>query len=125
MMLLSTLTWWYTAGWAGLAHRASRRVSQVLEMFSVQTLLETLFDPFRQISAGRVQGGPLEVRLRALGDRVFSRVFGAAVRTVIICIGLIAALLAGLASLVQLLIWPFIPCLPVVGVVVALIGWTP
>ena len=96
----------------------------MLETFSVALLLRTLFDPFRQISAGQVRGS-FDAQLRAMGDRLFSRVFGAVVRCIFIFIGLIGALGVGLFGLVELLVWPFIPFLPVIGIVLAVVGVQP
>jgi hypothetical protein len=124
MMVLALFSWWYTAGWARLAKRVGVRVESVLESFSVALLARTLFDPFRQISAGGVQG-PLGVQMRAFGDRLFSRVFGAVVRTLFIFMGIIAALLAALIGLVELLLWPLLPVLPIVGLILSLSGWMP
>jgi hypothetical protein len=123
MMLLALVSWWYTTGWAEVARRVVGRMGRVLEAFSVGLLFKTLFAPFRQISAGGVQG-PMAVQLRAFGDRLFSRFFGAVVRGIFILFGLIGALLAGLFGLVQLLLWPLLPVLPLVGLLLMLMGWT-
>lgn len=124
MMVLALFSWWYTTGWARLLMRVSQRIESVLESFSVALLARTLFDPFRQISAGGVQG-PLGVQMRAFGDRLFSRVFGAGVRTMFILMGIIASLFVALAGLVELLLWPLLPLLPLVGLALMLSGWTP
>lgn len=123
MMVLALFSWWYTTGWIRLIGRIGHRVEAVLESFSVALLARTLFDPFRQISAGGVQG-PLGVQMRAFGDRLFSRVFGAVIRIMFIIIGMIAALFVALLGLLELLFWPFIPVLPLVGVVIMVSGWT-
>lgn len=120
-MFLALVSWWYGAGWARLAGRVVWRMRVVLETFSVALLLRTLFDPFRQISAQEVRGS-LDTQLRAMGDRAFSRVFGAVVRSVVIFVGLLVALLTGLLGLVQLAAWPFVPLMPVVGIVLAALG---
>lgn len=96
----------------------------ILEAFSVGLLLRTLFDPFRQISAGQVRGS-FDAQLRALGDRLFSRVFGAIVRSIFIFIGLIGAFFAGLLGVVELLLWPVVPFLPVIGIALMVSGWQP
>ncbi|HSW66314.1 MAG TPA: hypothetical protein VLI54_04235 [Bacillota bacterium] len=116
MMVFAMLSWWYTAGWARLAKRVGTRVTATMEAFSVTLLASTLFSPFRQISAGAAQGKSLDVQLRAFGDRLFSRVFGAFVRSLFIVIGLIASLLAGLIGVVQLILWPLVPFGPIIGV---------
>lgn len=121
-MIVALFSWWYGAGWARLVGRIGTRMQVMLETFSVALLLRTLFDPFRQISAGQVRGS-FDMQLRAMGDRLFSRVFGAVVRGLFILIGLIAALLVGLFGLLELLTWPLIPFLPVIGIVLMALGW--
>jgi len=122
MMIVALFSWWYSAGWARLTGRVGSRMQIMLETFSVALLLRTLFDPFRQISAGQVRGS-FDAQLRAMGDRAFSRVFGAIVRSLFILIGLGAALLAGLFGLVELVVWPVVPFLPVVGIALTVLGW--
>jgi len=113
MLILSLFSWWYTAGWAQLARRAVLRVAGVLDFFSVGMLLKSLFAPFRQISVGRVQGS-LDAQVRAWADLQISRLIGAAVRTVVIVVGLIATLLMILVSIGLLLLWPLVPAAPFV-----------
>lgn len=96
----------------------------MLESFSVELLARTLFDPFRQISAAQVRGGGLDAQLRAMGDRAFSRVFGAVVRTLFIVLGLLAALLAGVIGVLQLVLWPLVPLMPLIGIGLAVLGLT-
>jgi hypothetical protein len=122
MVFVALFSWWYTAGWAELARRVVGRATGVLQTFSVGLLARTLFAPFRQISAGGVQG-PLNAQVRALGDRLFSRIFGAVIRAFFILFGLVGALFMALLGLVQLVLWPLVPVLPVLGVILALTGW--
>lgn len=123
MMLLALFSWWYTAGWAELAKRVGRHVQSMWEFFSVTDLARTLFSPFHQISAGSVQGS-FDTQMRAFGDRLFSRIFGAFVRTMFIFIAAVAAVCISIVGLVQLLLWPVLPLLPVIGVVLAAMGVT-
>lgn len=124
MIMLALFSWWYGQGWGRLAHRVGQRTGDVLGFFSVGTLAATLFAPFRQISAGQVQGDP-SMQMRAFFDRLFSRFFGAFLRSIMIVIGLLAALFSGLFGIVQIAVWPFIPFLPVIGIVLMSIGWLP
>jgi hypothetical protein len=96
----------------------------ILETFSVVLLLRTLFDPFRQISAGQVRGS-FDVQLRAMGDRAFSRVFGAMVRSIFVIIGTLGALAAGLLGVLECIIWPVVPFLPIIGLALMAVGWQP
>lgn len=122
MMIVALFSWWYGAGWARLIGRVGTRMQAMLETFSVALLARTLFAPFRQISAGQVRGS-FDMQLRALGDRLFSRLFGAVVRSLFIFIGALAALLAGLLGLLEAIVWPVVPLLPVAGIVLTLLGW--
>lgn len=118
-MLFALVSWWYTAGWAGLTGGAVNRSSRLLETFSVSLLLGSLFDPFRQISAGQVRGGGFDAQLRAFGDRLFSRLFGAVVRSIFILIGLTASGAVIVGSLLLMLIWPLVPFFPFIGIALA------
>lgn len=91
------------------------------DFFSIGLLAQTLFSPFRQISAGATQG-PLPVQLRAFFDRTFSRVFGAFLRTIMIIVGLCALLVRALLSLLGSLGWMIMPVTPILGVALWLMG---
>lgn len=123
MIAADLLTWWYGVGWMRLVHGAAARIQHVLDFFSVTLLLGSLFDPFRQIDAGKVQGSPQQ-QLQAFGNRLFSRVVGFFIRSVTIICGVICAIFITLFGLVQLLLWPLLPVLPILGLVAALAGWT-
>lgn len=96
-------------------HEVSGRVLGVLRFFSVGLLITSLFAPFRQISAGKVRGS-IKARFMAWGDRQFSRVIGAVVRLMLITVGLLIALIVGVIGLTLIIIWPFLPIAPLIGV---------
>lgn len=110
------LTWWYTIGWLDLLRRSADRLSSVLSYFSVSQLVGSLFAPFRQISAGGARG-PLNVRMRAWGDKQFSRVIGAIVRLILIITGLVAFAATLAVCLLALLIWPILPVVPLFALI--------
>lgn len=124
MLLTTFFSWWYGVGWLSLGRKVGGRVNGVLKFFSVGQLATSLFAPFRQISAGSVQG-PLGVQLRAWGDRQFSRVIGAVVRLLLIACGLAGALLYGLFGIIMMVLWPLLPALPVAGLVLTVSGFKP
>jgi hypothetical protein len=124
MILSALFSWWYGAGWSRVAHTTTEQIDAVMEFFSVGLLARTLFDPFRQISAGQVRGS-LPEQFRAWGDRTFSRVVGFVVRSMFIGIGCLGAVLVGLYGLGRLLLWPLLPVLPALGLIALAIGWTP
>lgn len=123
MILLALISWWYGAGWARSFKRVIERVDNVLAFFSVGTLLRTLFAPFRQISAGRVQG-PMNAQFKAFTDRLFSRFVGAFMRSFLVVVGFFSALFVGIYGLVQVLAWPLVPLLPIAGLIAWTMGWT-
>ncbi|HYG83424.1 MAG TPA: hypothetical protein VD907_00925 [Verrucomicrobiae bacterium] len=123
-MLVAFFLWWYTEGWKQQLKKAVLRLAGIADLFSIDLLLKTLFAPFRQISAGRVNGS-LNMQFRAFIDRLFSRVIGAIMRLFMIIIGAFALLLAVVVNVALLMIWPLLPLLPVVGVVLFIQGWLP
>lgn len=121
-MLLTTLfTWWYGIGWLTLVRKVNGRVNGVLRFFSVVQLAGSLFAPFRQISAGNVRG-PLGVKLRAWGDKQFSRMVGAVVRSLLILCGLVGAAFYAAFGFIIIVMWPLVPALPFVGVLLTVVG---
>lgn len=122
MLALALFSWWYTTAWKALGRRIGQRVDTAMDFFSVSLLLRTLFDPFRQISAGQVRGS-LDAQMRAWADRTFSRFFGAFIRILFILVGLLVAVFLMLFGLVQLVLWPLIPLLPLIGIMGFSLGW--
>jgi hypothetical protein len=122
-MLLVTelLRWWYTAGWRGRAQRVAEQLDGTIDYFSMDLLVKTLFAPFRQISAGKVDGS-LEVKFRALVDKLFSRVIGAFVRLILLIIGCLTIAFQVLIGLLILIGWALLPLLPVIGLILGLKG---
>ena len=124
MFIVGMLSWWYGEGWRQRAGMVRERLASLADYFSIGLLAGTLFAPFRQISAGQVDG-PLPVQLRAFVDRLISRMIGAVVRTGLIIIGLITLALAGLTGLVTIVAWGVFPLLPIAGVLLMITGWVP
>lgn len=124
MVIVSIITWWYSAGFVQALGAVGRRLAGLFDFFSIDLLLRTLFSPFRQISAGRVDG-PIGVQLQALVDKLVSRVIGAVVRVIVMIAGIISLLVMAAASLLYLVAWLLMPLLPLVGLTLALAGWVP
>lgn len=124
MLFMSLIQWWYGAGWRRRVQIMKTRIEGTMDFFSITLLLKTLFQPFRQISAGQVDGS-IDAKLRAFADRLISRIIGAVVRTVIIIAGLIAIALHILLGIGLLVGWAFVPLLPLVGLVLTVMGWLP
>lgn len=125
MFLIDILSWWYGGGWLNRFRAIRNGFVSWADYFSIGLMVSTLFAPFRQISTETVVAGPIEVRVRAFFDKLLSRVIGAIVRTFMIVFGLTAMFLQILFGIFVLVFWLVIPLLPVIGLVMMLIGWTP
>jgi len=124
MFLVGILSWWYGEGWRGRMRIITERLARTTDFFSIGLLAVTLFSPFRQISAGKVQGS-LDVQLRAFADQLISRLIGAIVRFGTILFGLGFIVLQLIFASIVLLGWLVIPILPIAGLIMTVIGWVP
>lgn len=124
MFIVGILSWWYGPGWRLRASRLGERLRSSMDYFSIDLLVRTLFSPFRQISAGKVNG-PLGVQMRAFFDRLISRVIGAMVRFTVIIIGSLAIFVHGVVGTLLLVFWAVIPVLPLIGIILFASGWIP
>lgn len=124
MFIVGLFSWWYGAGWKRCALVVRDNLFSIYDYFSLDLLLRTLFSPFRQISAGKVRG-PIGVQMRAMLDKLISRIIGMFVRTTVIIIGSLTLCVASLVGVLRIIMWPLIPALPVAGAVLAMMGWVP
>ena len=124
MFIVGMLSWWYSTGWIERARLIRERIDRSIDYFSIMLLLKTLFAPFRQISAGKVNG-PLGVKWRAFIDRTISRVIGAFIRIIIIMIGCVTIALYCLVGLITLVVWAVVPLFPFIGFLLFISGWVP
>lgn len=125
MLFASFLRWWYGPGWLDQITLIRERLDRSADFFSLELSLRNLFTPFRQIDADGVRKGSLDVILRAAFDQLFSRVFGAIVRMFLIIIGSIVLAGEAVIAALRLALWPAVPVLPVVGILLTLSGWVP
>lgn len=125
MFLVGLISWWYGRGWATQWGRIVARFKGTLDFFSVGQLMSTLFDPFRQISAGSSGDASFVAALRGMGDKLISRFIGAFVRFITILVGLFVILLQALYVLIVAIMWWVLPFLPVAGFILLAIGWVP
>lgn len=124
MFLVGILSWWYGDGWKYRASLIRERLARTLDFFSISLLLQTLFSPFRQISAGKIRG-PIGMQLRAFFDRLISRLIGAMVRSFMIIAGSLIIALHIAWGIVVMICWAAIPLLPLAGILLFSIGWAP
>jgi hypothetical protein len=124
MLIMGIVSWWYGAGWRQRATMLREKIASTVDYFSIDLLLRTLFSPFRQISAGKVDG-PIGVQMRAFSDRLISRLIGGMVRSFMIVIGVLSIIIYSVIGTCVLLLWAIIPLTPIIGLVLFLIGWAP
>lgn len=121
MFLVGIFQWWYGDGLIKHVRQCFVGILRTADFFSIGLLLRTWFDPFRQISAAQVNG-PLPVRFQAFLDRLFSRMVGAVVRTIVMLFGLLMILLQAVLSGGLIIGWILLPCTPIIGAVLWQMG---
>lgn len=124
MFLVGILSWWYGNGLVGRFQLAVNRIKISSDFFSFKLLINTLFAPYKQISAGSVQGAFGDI-VRAFFDRLLSRVIGAVIRTFMIVAGLVVMFLQSIYGVISVVVWLVIPLLPIAGLIISTLGWVP
>lgn len=124
MIIVWALSWWYGAGWKARSLHVYEQLLSSYDYFSIGLLARTLFAPFRQISAGNVDG-PIGVKLRAFVDKQISRIIGSVVRVILIITGVIWLTMQALFGVIVLAGWAIMPIAPFIGFIVMLSGWVP
>lgn len=124
MFVVGILSWWYGAGWRQRFTILKERLATTMDYFSIDLLARTLFSPFRQISAGKVNG-PLSVKMHAFFDRLISRAIGAMVRSFMIIFGIGAITIHSVIGVATLVMWAIVPIFPLIGILLFISGWIP
>ena len=122
-MTFVMLQWWYTRGWKIFVMKLVDKLRGAADFFSISLLLRTLFAPFKQIDAGG-GGNSLGDRMRAFGDRLISRLVGAVMRIGILIFGLILLILESVIGLALVIIWSFLPLVPIAGIYLTCTGFS-
>ncbi len=113
MLALSLIQWWYFAGWKTFVKLLFQKISDHADYFSFGTLFRTFFAPFRQIDT-ESGGRSINERFSAFIGRTISRVIGAIIRFFILLTGIIVILVEFVFGSLLLVVWPFIPLIPLV-----------
>lgn len=122
MVFILALKWWYGRGWLWAWDRSVNiRIKEYAEAFSMKQLIKTWFSPFKQ-TYNNAQNGSIDLKVQAFFDNIVSRFIGTLARTVLIFVGLLAILVAFISGIVIIIVWPFVPLLPLAGIVLALSG---
>ena len=124
MLIVGIISWWYGRGWGQRVLKLRDGLAGLMDYFSIDLLLKTMFSPYRQISAGKVQG-PLGVQMHAFFDRLISRLIGAMIRFTMIIFGAVAIAFYAIFGMIALVLWAVVPLMPVVGIMLFSAGWIP
>ncbi len=125
MIIVELLSWWFTSGWGAFAEKLKNNFLSLADFFSMSSLIRTLFQPYRQISAGSATSdASLELKFHAFTDRLISRCVGFVSRLILLIAGIAIMLVSGIVGLVLLIVWPFIPFAPIAGIILTITGFT-
>lgn len=124
MVIMLMFRWWYSDGWRWAWQRSvNQRLADYNRAFSLSQLVKTWFSPFKQ-TLNRGKKGSIDTLVQAAIDNFVSRIVGAIARTFIIFAGLIAITFAFISGVIIFLLWPFLPIMPLLAVMLALSGVT-
>ncbi len=119
-LIVDAFMWWYTAGWQKLAKVFLAKIAITRDYFSIGLLISSLYAPYKQISAASSGKTSLQSKIQDWFDKQFSRVIGSFVRGILIFIGTGWLLIQIVAYCLTLIVWPFIPILPILGLLFTL-----
>jgi hypothetical protein len=118
-MIFEFFTWWYGRGYSEIIHYCLGLIQKVQRSFSIPSLLDTLFSPWRQIIA--LPGRSLDEKMRAMLDNVVSRCVGLIVRLIVLFTAFILTILTSVLSAVLAVSWPLVPVLIIFCLIKAVI----
>lgn len=117
MLFVNFISWWYGSGFRGFVSRVWLQFVKLADFFSIGLLLKTLFTPFRLIDANPNYGDSLDAKMRAGIDKLTACLIGGMIRSTMILVGLLAIFVTSIINLMRLIIWLFMPILPVIGTI--------
>lgn len=123
MALAEMFLWWYASGWRFFITKVKTALSNITDFFSMDSLIRTLFKPYRQISAASASANAsLDLKFHMFIDRLISRFIGFLSRLFLLIVGTLFLLLGSILSLIIIILWPFIPLLPIIGICITIIS---
>ena len=123
MAIAEMFLWWYAHGWSVFIQKLKVFLGNITDFFSMGSLLRTLFQPFRQISAETADAdSSLDLKFHMFIDRLVSRVVGFFSRLILLLAGCIIIIIGGLFSLILIILWPIVPFLPIIGIILTIMG---
>ena len=115
--------WWYSHGWSVFSQKVRVFIVNATDFFSMSSLLRTLFQPYRQISAESASAdSSLDLRFQMFIDRLVSRTVGFFTRLALLFAGTFLITISAIASFLLVLLWPIVPLLPILGIIMTIVG---
>lgn len=121
MSLFLFFHWWYGPGWKNSFSRITQRVESIAAELSMGILLRTLFEPWKQITSHSGPNDSIDVKFHAWFDNLFARMIGFVIRSSVLLFGALFAIVAILFGTVLAIIWPLVPALPVLLVILTVV----
>ena len=122
MIFTEVISWWYAQGWKIFIEKVRNSFSSITDFFSMNSLIRTLFKPFRQISAETAnENASLDLKFQMFIDRLISRIVGFTSRLILLVVGLIIIIIGGILSILLIILWPAIPFFPILGIILGVI----
>lgn len=123
MAITEMFFWWYSRGWQVFISKARTSLTSITDFFSMSSLVRTLFKPYRQISAETASSSAsLDLKFHMFLDRLVSRFIGFLSRLILLLAGTLIIIVGGIASLILIILWPIIPMLPIIGIILSIVG---
>lgn len=123
MLITGLISWWYIDGYKLFASRLWTKLGDTIDLFSIGSLLKTLFAPYRQISAN-AGGTSIDDKFMGLIDRLVSRLVGGVARIGIVLMGIVVILIQAVGSILSLVVWPLLPLAPIAFIMLTITGVT-
>jgi hypothetical protein len=120
MMFSQFFIWWYGRGWRELIQSFPKRLQTTADNFSVNTLLRTIFAPWRRVVS--YPGRSLSDHFHAWLDNLVSRVIGFIVRFIVLVAAAFAMAAVGVVTLIEIITWPCIPFAVIGCIILGIIG---
>ena len=122
MVSVGLLSWWYGDGLKMRVKSAIEKSAELADFFSINILIRTLFNPYKQISASE-RASNISDALLVFFDKFISRFVGFFARLIIIIVGVFAFTFQQITHLVTIIGWIIIPLMPIIGLILMFSGW--
>lgn len=112
------LTWWYGQGWLWALEQVKLQLQGIGKIFAVKVLIQTWFAPWKQITSQ----ANFSNFFQAMIDNLVSRFIGGFVRTIMLFVALLWALVTLIFGTIFIVIWPLLPLSIVILPILAFAG---